>query len=163
MKILDIMTAEVRTCGLETSLTEVARLMRAANCGAIPVVDADGSIAGVVTDRDISMAIVNSSRKPINIAAREIMSPHVHACAPGDDVRSALQTMKDARVRRLPVIGPGDRLAGIVSMDDIILRALAPDAPASSEIVDSLREIVLHHEKNDLLAELPAAASSLGG
>ncbi len=162
MKILDIMTAEVRTCGLEASLTEVARLMRAANCGAIPVVDADGSIAGVVTDRDISMAIVNSSRKPINIAAREIMSPHVHACAPGDDVRAALRTMKDARVRRLPVVGPGGRLAGIVSMDDIILRALAPDAPASSEIVDSLREIVLHQEKNDLLAE-PPAASSLGG
>lgn len=162
MKIIDIMTAEVRTCGLETSLTEIARRMRAANCGAIPVVDADGSLAGVVTDRDISMAIVNSARKPINIAAREIMSPHVHACAPGDDVRVALQKMRDARVRRLPVIGPGGRLAGIVSMDDIILRALAPDAPDSNEIVDSLREIVLHHEKNDLQTE-PPAASSLGG
>lgn len=161
MKIHDIMTREVRTCGLETSLTEVARLMRTACCGAIPVVDADGSIAGVVTDRDISMAIVNSARKPINIAAREIMSPHVHACAPDDDVRVALQAMKHARVRRLPVIGPGGRLAGIVSMDDIILRALAPDAPDSREIVDSLREIVLHQEKNEL-AERPAA-SSLGG
>jgi CBS domain-containing protein len=161
MKILDIMTREVRTCGLDTSLTEVARLMRTGCCGAIPVVDADGGIAGVVTDRDISMAIVTSARKPINIAAREIMSPHVHACAPDDDVRTALQTMKNARVRRLPVVGHGGRLAGIVSMDDIILRALAPDAPDSAEIVDSLREIVLHHEKNEL-AELPAA-SSLGG
>lgn len=162
MKIQDIMTREVRTCELDTSLTEVARLMRAACCGAIPVIDADGGIAGVVTDRDISMAIVNSARKPINIAAREIMSPHVHACSPDDDVRAALQTMKDARVRRLPVIGSGGRLAGIVSMDDIILRALAPDSPDANEIVDSLREIVLHHEKNEL-AEPPAAASSLGG
>lgn len=161
MKILDIMTREVRTCGLETSLTEVARQMRAANCGAIPVVDADGGIAGVVTDRDISMAIVNSARKPINITAREVMSPHVHFCAPDDDVRAALHTMRSARVRRLPVIGPGNRLAGIVLMDDIILRALAPDAPDSTEIIDSLREIVLHHEKNDLVD--PPAASSLGG
>jgi len=162
MKIHDIMTQDVRTCGLESSLTEVARQMRAACCGAIPVVDADGSIAGVVTDRDISMAIVNSTRKPINIAAREVMSPHVHFCAPDDDVRAALHTMKMARVRRLPVIGPGGRLAGIVSMDDVILRALAPDAPDSTEIVDSLREIVLYHEKNDLLSEKPAASSPGG-
>jgi hypothetical protein len=60
------------------------------------------------------------------------------------------------------VIGPGGRLAGIVSMDDVILRALAPDAPDSTEIVDSLREIVLYHEKNDLLSEKPAASSPGG-
>ena len=161
MKIHDIMTREVRTCGLESSLTEVARLMRSGCCGAIPVIDSDGAIVGVVTDRDISMAIVNSTRKPINIAAREIMSRHVHGCAPDDDVRTALETMKQARVRRLPVVGPGGRLAGIVSMDDIIVRALAPDAPDSNEIVDSLREIVMHLY-DDVTAE-PAAASSLGG
>jgi CBS-domain-containing membrane protein len=161
MKIADIMTREVRTCELGTSLTQVARLMRAGCCGAIPVIDADGNIAGVVTDRDISMAIVNSSRRPINIEAREIMSPHVHYCAPDDDVRSALQTMKLARVRRLPVIGPGGRLAGIVSMDDVILRALAPDAPDSTEIVDSLREIVLHQEKKEIID--PPASGSPGG
>lgn len=161
MQIHDIMTRDVRTCTLATSLTEVARLMRAGCCGAIPVVDDEGRIAGVVTDRDISMAIVNSTRKPINIAACEIMSRHVHACAPDDGVRTALLMMKQFRVRRLPVVGPDGRLAGIVSMDDIILRALAPDAPDSGEIVDSLREIVLYQEQNDLRE--PAAASALGG
>ena len=161
MQICDIMTRDVRTCALETSLTEVARLMRTGCCGAIPVVDPDGRIAGVVTDRDISMAIVNSTRKPINIAACEIMSRHVHACAPDDDVRTALRTMRDFKVRRLPVVGPDGRLAGILSMDDIILRALAPDAPDSREIVDSLREIVLQQEPNELLD--PAAASAPGG
>jgi CBS domain-containing protein len=161
MKIHDIMTREVRTCGLEASLPEVARQMRAGCCGAIPVIDSDGAILGVVTDRDISMAIVNSTRKPINIAAREIMSRHVHGCAPDDDVRTALETMKRAHVRRLPVVGPGARLAGIVSIDDIILRALAPDAPDSGEIVDSLREIMMH--LYDEMPAEPAAASSLGG
>lgn len=161
MQIHDIMTRDVRTCALATSLTEVARLMRAGCCGAIPVVDDDGRIAGVVTDRDISMAIVSSARKPINIAACEIMSRHVHACAPDDGVRTALLMMKQFRVRRLPVVGPDGRLAGIISMDDIILRALAPDAPDSGEIVDSLREIVLYQEQNDLRE--PAAASGPGG
>lgn len=146
MKIQDIMTREVHTCGLETSLTEAARRMRAGCCGAIPVLDDDGRLVGVVTDRDISMAIVNSTRKPINIAAREVMTRHVHACAPDDDVRQALQTMRQRRVRRLPVVGSGGRLSGIVSMDDIILRALAPDAPDATEIVDSLREIVMHSD-----------------
>ena len=161
MQIHDIMTRDVRTCALETSLTEVARLMREGCCGAIPVVDHDGRIAGVVTDRDISMAIVSSARRPINIAACEIMSRHVYACHPDDGVRTALTMMKQFRVRRLPVVGPDGRLAGIVSMDDIILRALAPDAPDSGEIVDSLREIVLYQEQNDLRE--PAAASALGG
>lgn len=161
MQIHHIMTRDVRTCALETSLTEVARLMRAGCCGAIPVLDPDGRIAGVVTDRDIGMAIVNSARKPINIAACEIMSRHVHACAPDDEVRTALAMMKQFRVRRLPVVGPDARLAGIVSMDDIILRALAPDAPDSGEIVDSLREIVMQQEQNELPE--PAATSALGG
>ena len=161
MKIQDIMTREVRTCRFDTSLTEVARLMRAGSCGAIPVIDADGHIAGVVTDRDISMALVNSTRKPINISAREIMSRHVYACLPDDDVRTALQAMKEHRVRRLPVVAGTGRLVGIVSMDDVILRALAPDAPDSTEIVDSLREIVLQQERNELLE--PAASGSLGG
>jgi CBS-domain-containing membrane protein len=159
MRIKDIMTREVRRCTLETSLTEVARLMRGGCCGAIPVVDDDGRVAGVVTDRDITLALVSSTRKPINIAAREIMKPHVHACAPDDDVRTALAMMTEFRVRRLPVIGPDARLAGIVSMDDIILRALAPDAPDSSEIVNSLREIVMHLEDDTVVME----PSSLGG
>lgn len=160
MRIQDIMTRVVRTCSLETSLTEVARLMRLGCCGAIPVLDDQGRLAGVVTDRDISMAIVISARKPINISAREIMSPHVHGCAPDDDVRTALRTMRDFKVRRLPVIGPGGHLEGIVSMDDIILRAIAPDAPDAIEIVDSLREIVMYEEHEPTE---PAAASALGG
>lgn len=142
MRVADIMTRDVQTCTPETTLPQVAKLMWEGCCGIIPVIDARGRVAGVVTDRDISMSIVKSARKPINIPAHEIMTHAVHACGADDNVRLALQTMKQFKVRRLPVIGADGLLKGILSIDDIILRALTPDAPTSAEIIESLREIL---------------------
>jgi CBS domain-containing protein len=136
------MTRDIQTCTPRATLTQVAKLMWEGCCGIVPVVDARGRVAGVVTDRDISMALVSSARKPINIAAHEIMTHTVHACAPEDDVHAALQAMKQFKVRRLPVISKEGQLRGILSIDDVIVRALAPDAPTSGEIVESLREIL---------------------
>ena len=142
MKVADIMTRRVETCAPETSLTEAARRMSDAWCGVLPVVDAGGKVVGIVTDRDISMALTTTARKPINVRAREAMSLAVHTCRAGDDVQSALRTMQEFRVRRLPVIATDGRLEGILSIDDVILRALAPDAPTPDDVVQSLREIL---------------------
>lgn len=142
MKINDIMTHTVESCTPETSLTQVAKLMWSAGCGAIPIVDAKAKVVGIITDRDISNALVSTSRRPGNIPAREAMTSDVHACGPEDDVKAALETMKKYRVRRLPVLSREGQLRGILSIDDVILRALAPDAPTSAEIVAALRDIL---------------------
>ena len=96
MKVQDIMTRDVQTCTTNTTLPQVVKLMREATCGIIPVIDAHGRIAGVVTDRDISMALIETARKPINIAVHEVMRAPVHGCAPDDDLRVALTTMASA-------------------------------------------------------------------
>jgi CBS domain-containing protein len=142
MKVRDIMTREVQTCTPDTSLTDVARLMWEGCCGIIPIVDARGAVAGIITDRDISMALVASSRKPVNIAAQDVMVRAVHGCGPDDDLHAALAVMKRYRVRRLPVIDGHGALEGILSIDDVIVRALASGAPTAAEIVESLREIL---------------------
>ena len=147
MKAQDIMTRDVETCTPSTTLPQAVKLMRDGCCGIIPVIDAHGRVSGVVTDRDISMALVESARKPINIAVHEVMRAPVHACGPDDDLRVALTTMKQFKVRRLPVIGNDGRLKGILSIDDIIVRGLAKDAPTSAEVVTSLREILAWPEK----------------
>jgi predicted transcriptional regulator len=136
--------------------------MRSGCCGAIPVVDASGRVVGMITDRDITMELVRSTRKPINIAAHEIMSHSVYTCRPDEDVRVALRAMKEYRVHRLPVTDFDNRLRGILSMDDIILRALAPDAPSTDDILNSLREIVMRMSA-DAELETDGRLLSLGG
>jgi CBS domain-containing protein len=153
MKVQNIMTTGVQTCGPDTSLPQAVRLMRETRCGFLPVVDWRGSVIGVVTDRDICMALVNSARKPINISVREVMENTVHACAPDDDVQTALGTMKHFRIRRLPVVDVRGTLQGVLSFDDVVLRALSPDAPSSAEIVASLREILKRREEAILADE----------
>jgi CBS domain-containing protein len=149
MKVSDIMTREVRSCTLNTALTQVAKEMWSAGCGAIPVIDTQARVAGIITDRDISMALVNTARKPSTIPAREAMTEHVHACGPDDDVKAALETMKKFRVRRLPVLSATGQLQGIVSIDDVVLRALEPDAPTPAEIVEGLRGIFTYRRMQE--------------
>lgn len=141
MKVRQIMTSDIESCGLTTTLTQVSKLMWSAACGAIPVVDTRGMVVGIITDRDVSMALVSSGRRPSTILAREAMTSRVETCGPDDDVMTALVKMKTFKVRRLPVVGEDGRLLGILSIDDVVTRALAPDAPSSSAIVATLRDI----------------------
>jgi CBS domain-containing protein len=154
------MTTEVKSCPPETSLSQVAALMRAGRCGVIPVVDADGRVAGVITDRDIAMALLESTRKPINIAAHEVMSRRVYACGPEQNLRDALQEMADFHVRRLPVLTDDGRLRGILSIDDVILHALDVGAPSNVEILGTLRGILAARRTRE--ADL-ALSDALGG
>ena len=142
MKVQDIMTSRVQTCTPTTTLPQVARLMWEGCCGIIPVIDPRGQVAGVITDRDISMALMNTTRRPVNVAAREVMSHPVHACSPEEDIRTALTTMRLFKIRRLPVVTMDGLLKGILSMDDIVVRGIATDAPSSAEIGSARREIL---------------------
>lgn len=147
MKVREIMTAGAQTCGPDTTLPQAVRAMRDERCGFLPVVDWRSSVAGVVTDRDICMALVNSARKPLNIAVREVMETNVHTCGPDDELQAALETMKRYRVRRLPVVSEHGTLVGVLSFDDVVLRALTPDAPTPADMVTSLREILKRREE----------------
>lgn len=147
MHVRDIMTTGVQTCGPDTSLPQAVRLMRETRCGFLPVVDWRSGVAGVVTDRDICMMLVNSARKPLNIAVREVMETNVHTCDPDDDIMAALETMKRYRIRRLPVVSSHGTLVGVLSFDDVVLRTLSGDGPSNAEIVESLREILKRREE----------------
>jgi CBS domain-containing protein len=144
MKVKDIMTRDVETCLEITSLTKVATEMLNAGCGVVPVITPTGRVVGIITDRDISMTLQGTGRKPGNVCAREAMSRQVYTCGPEDDVKEALQTMRTYRVRRLPVVSETGQILGILSLDDIIVRALAPDAPTSEVIVQTLRTILIY-------------------
>jgi len=94
-----------------------------ANCGCLPVLSADGKVSGVVTDRDICVALGTRNRVASDVTVGEVMSDKLYSCAPEDEIHLALQTFRDAKVRRLLVVGRDGSLVGVLSMDDILLRA----------------------------------------
>ncbi len=123
MNVQSIMEKNVKFSGPEESLADVARVMGENRCGVVPIVDAGYRVIGMVTDRDICLAVAAADRLPSRIPVREVMSREVFSCGPSDDISDALQTMQKKKVRRLPVIADDGTLTGILSMDDVILHA----------------------------------------
>jgi CBS domain-containing protein len=146
MKARDVMTTDVQTCGTETDLAAVAKLMWDYDCGIIPVVNPAGTIVGVVTDRDVCIATATRRLLPERISAAQAMHSPVHTCLADDSIESVLATMKQFKIRRLPVIGPNGRLAGIVSMNDIVLASERGKEPAFDQVVSTLAAICAHRK-----------------
>ena len=144
MTVKNLMTSAPRTCTQATNLAEAAVLMLDADCGILPVVDDDGKLIGVVTDRDMYIALATRNTPASQLTVGEVAHRKVFTCGPDDDVQSALATMKQHHVRRLPVEGFGGTVAGIVSMNDILLAA-GKKGVADADIIDTLQAICAHH------------------
>lgn len=145
MKVKDLMTSDVRTCTPETTVAEAAHLMWDGDCGILPVVD-DGELTAIVTDRDMYIALATRNSLASQLRVGAVASKPVVTCAPEDDVEDALAQMKQAKVRRLPVVGFGGTVLGLLSMDDIVLAAgNGRKGLKSDEIVQVLQAIYGHH------------------
>jgi CBS domain-containing protein len=119
MKVQDVMTSPARSCAPDAAIVDAARTMWENHCGSLPVLDEKGEPVGIVTDRDICMALVRKNRFPARIAVAEVMTPYPFICQPQDGVDEALATMAENRVRRLPVVNAEGHLVGIVSISDV--------------------------------------------
>jgi CBS domain-containing protein len=144
VKVKEIMTQEPRTCSPETNLAAAAALMLDGDCGILPVVT-DGKLVGVVTDRDMYIALATRDKRASEIPVNDVVQTPVHTCGPDDDAQTALETMKQHCVRRLVVEGFGGTVMGIVSMNDIVLAAGARKAVRDAEVVSALQAICAHH------------------
>lgn len=123
MKVKELMTSDVKSCSLSTNLAAAAKIMWEGDCGAVPVTDERGKVVGLITDRDICIAGATRSRTEGEIPVQDVISKALYTCAPGEDIRAALETMRTRKVRRLPVVDQAGRLAGIISIHDIALQA----------------------------------------
>ena len=131
----EIMTADATFCPDDTTAADAARQMAGDDIGAVPVCDADGRLAGVVTDRDLAMTIVAEGRDPETVRLGELLDgSEVVTIGADDSIEEAIRTMKDHAVRRLPVID-GTTLVGMISQADIA-RAM-PDAKIG-DLVDAI-------------------------
>jgi CBS domain-containing protein len=147
MKVQDIMTCDVQTCRPETDLAAAAMQMWRGDFGALPVVTSAGKVVGMITDRDICIAAATKHREPAKIRAKEAISGHVYGCSPDTDIHEALKIMQEKQVRRLPIIRADDgRLAGILSMNDVVLKAEGgPRAELSTQDVENTMRAICAH------------------
>jgi CBS domain-containing protein len=154
MKVNDIMTKDPRTCTSDTTVAEAAHLMWEGDCGILPVVD-EGVLDGVVTDRDMYIALATQNARASQLKVGAVATRTVVTCAPEDDVRDALDTMKQALVRRLPVIGPDGTLVGILSMNDMVMAAGKSMALKSSQVLAALQTLCNHHPRSPNVVSAP--------
>jgi CBS domain-containing protein len=136
LRCRDIMTRNIVTCHRDTAITEVARLMRDEDVGAIPVVGNDGKLAGIVTDRDLVVKGLNSDKSDAEVTAEDCMSTDLYTVNQNDRLVDMIREMGDHQVRRIPVVDGRDRLVGIISMADI-----ATQTNKDMELKEALEEI----------------------
>jgi CBS domain-containing protein len=125
MKVKEVMTPEAKAIWITESLADAAKEMWENDCGVLPIIKDGRKVVGMITDRDICMASAMRDRNPSAISVEEVMNATVYAAEPEEDIEQALQTMREHRVRRLPVLNLEGELEGIVSMNDIVLQAKA--------------------------------------
>jgi len=123
MKVKDLMVSDVKCCGTFDTLNTAAQLMWDNDIGRVPVVDKDGHVIGMLTDRDICMAAYIQGAPLTDSVVTGAMSKQVFFCAPDNDVAVAEELMRGKQVRRLPVIDAQGHLAGIISLNDIAREA----------------------------------------
>lgn len=121
MKIREVMTDNVIRIDPEESVAVAARTLTHYNIGALPVCGSDGSLCGVVTDRDLVTRCLASGRTPENTRVRDVMTAGVVSAKPDMDTGVAAHLMGRQQIRRLPVVENG-KLCGMVSLGDLANR-----------------------------------------
>ena len=160
MKVKEVMMMTPYACHLETNLGAATELMWKGNCGFLPVLDDTGRIKGVVTDRDICIAVGTRTVPAGEVRVEDVMRKDMFTCMPEDDVHDALQMMRDGNVRRLPVLDSDMKLVGVLSLHDVLLSA-EPSHPgrepelSCDEVVRTYRAI--------MQKELPVMARKAAG
>lgn len=165
MQVNDVMVTSVKTCHPEQNLAEVTAIMWNSRCGALPVLDSRGTVRGMITDRDICIALGTRDRKASELTVNDVSLPRFFSCMPEDDVLVALRTMVAQNVHRLPVVDCNGGVVGILSIDDLILSA-EPD-PAGSGIsyeyvVDAVKAILNRRFHGSLQESMDLVASHAG-
>jgi CBS domain-containing protein len=145
----EIMSHPVFTCSVGDSLNEAARLMWERDVGAVPVVDDQGRVAGVITDRDICMAAYTQGLPLQAIPVASAMATEVFSCRPGDSIPAAEKIMRDKQVRRIPIVNGAGEPIGILTLNDLARKAESSGGRrmngAGGEVLHTLAAVCASH------------------
>jgi CBS domain-containing protein len=155
MKVKQIMTPNPKAIWLTESLADAAQLMWENDCGVLPIIKDGRKVIGMITDRDICMAVAMRDTNPSSVSVEEVMTGQVFSVNPEDELDEALEAMNEHKIRRLPVVNAEGELEGILSLNDVVLHATTSDGASDvgyDEVVKTYQSICQH--------PLPAAVSA---
>ena len=158
LRCRDIMTRDLVVATRDTTLPEVALMMKQEDTGVIPVVEYDvqagngrtetserkyegrnytrGKLIGLITDRDIVVRAVADNKDCASVRSEDIMSVDIHTARPNDRVVDVIQKMGDKQVRRIPVCNENGYLVGMISMADVAI-----ETRQDRELSEAIEEI----------------------
>ena len=139
MKVTEILSnkgADVITIWPGASLRSAVDRMTKRNVGALVVVDDEGAVVGMVSERDVVLALAASAERALGESVADVMSRRPITCGPDDRLAALMAVMTEHRVRHLPVVDEG-HLVGIVSIGDLVKARLGELEFESSVLRDA--------------------------
>ncbi|MBI3894825.1 MAG: CBS domain-containing protein [Acidobacteria bacterium] len=152
MQVQDIMVRDVKSCRQDANLALATELLWKNDCGALPVLDNGDKVIGMITDRDICIAVGTRNRIPSEIPISEVIPQKIFTTAPKEDIHAALRTMQEQKVRRLPVTDRDGKLQGILCLNDIALNANRSNALSYEDVAQTLAAICEHRLRQAVAA-----------
>lgn len=184
MKINQIMSTPAVTVRRDEPIKDVIRTMSAKGFSALPVVDTDGHIVGILTEGDVLTRAAYGGephgrlgqvlgwmegRDPVwamkseGLFANDVMTLTVLTASPGDDIRATARRMLEGRVKRLPVVDSSGRVVGLVARADILRTYCRPDIEIQAEIEDIMASVRRVPEDADVQVRVDRGVVSLTG
>lgn len=121
MNLGDLMNTKPVTVRPTETVAAAARRMRDEGVGCVVVTGPTRKPVGILTDRDIVLAVVAEGRLPEETRVQEVMCRHVISGRPTDTLMDAAMKMAEASIRRLPILDGQGRMVGLVSVDDLLV------------------------------------------
>lgn len=141
MNVQEVMTKTVWTCRADEAMSTAARLMWEHDIGAVPVLDSEGKLVGIVTDRDLCMGAYFTGEPLTAVPVEHAMSKVVFRTEPAQAIDEVEELMRSKQIRRLPVV-EGDKLVGMISLGDLARATQTRKAVTASEVNATLAAIV---------------------
>ncbi|MGE4092739.1 MAG: CBS domain-containing protein [Candidatus Binatia bacterium] len=120
MSLQQFCKRSVITVSPDQPIAEACRLLREQNVGCLVAAEGD-KIRGIITDRDIALRVVGEKRDPAQTKVREIMSSNPTRIAVDKSLHDLTSLMNTHHVRRVPIVDGGDKVLGIVTLDDLLV------------------------------------------
>jgi len=119
MKIQEIMSQKVETISPDATTKDAARIMHDLHIGSLPVINADGQLLGIITDRDICCKVVATGRDAGWTKVHEVMHKDITTCFDDQEIDAAAELMTSQHIRRLAVLDRNNSMSGFLSVDDL--------------------------------------------
>ncbi|HEY5944777.1 MAG TPA: CBS domain-containing protein [Kofleriaceae bacterium] len=152
MRAQDLMTRSPVTCHVNDTLYTAAKQMWDYDCGVVAVVNDDGVLTGMITDRDICMAAYTQALPLHSLLVNGAMAKHVVTARPETSLQQVEELMASHRIRRIPIIDDAGKPIGIVSMNDIVLESAQPDSQmtnGAAKVTHTLAAICEHRRSSE--------------